>query len=131
MPFPISLEQDAYESLVELARQGTLRDDGSVIDTKAAALESWLKLLEQKNGINRYFVWVQWQEQDSPLPPGTNFPAKWPPELREYLALTSRPIAKDDVMTMLNSKARQPTSILITTDPAAMVGWQDLNVFFK
>lgn len=125
MPFPITLQQSDYETLVELARRGATDAD------KARALESWLKDLEEASGIHRYAIWVQWQEQDSPLPAGTQFPEKWPPELRAYLALTTRPITKGDVDTMLKSKASNPTSILVTRDPGAIVGWTELNEFFK
>lgn len=131
MTFPISLQQDEYESLVELARQGTLNDDGSVQQEKALALNTWLVSIETNNGITRYAVWVQWQEAGAPLPAGTNFPEVWPPQLRQYLALTSRPIAKADVLNMLASKAREPVSVLVTKDPAATAGWTELDVFFK
>jgi len=131
MPFPISLSQEEYEALVELARQGTMGAEGVVNVEKARSLTMYLRMLEKKNGIQRYAVWVQWQEADSPLPPGTMFPKKWPPELREYLALTSRPIAKTDVITMLKNRARNPVTVLVTKDPGATVGWQELDVFFK
>lgn len=131
MPFPISLAQEEYEALVELARQGTLNIDGQVDAEKARRLNSYLVMLEKKSGITRYGVWVQWQEVDAPLPPGTNFPKQWPPELRAFLALTSRPIAKSDVLTMLKNRSRNPMSILITRDPGATVGWTELDIFFK
>lgn len=131
MPFPISLNQEEYEALVALARQGTLDADGHVIAEKARSLTSYLVMLEKKNKITRYALWLQWQEQDAPLPPGVNFPSKWPPELREYLALTSRPITKADVITVLKNRARNPTNVLVTKDPGATVGWTELDQFFK
>jgi hypothetical protein len=131
MPFPISLTQEEYEALVELARQGTMDDAGASIPEKARALSAYLVIIEKKNGISRYAVWVQWQEADSPLPPGTLFPKKWPPEMREYMALTSRPIAKTDVIAMLKNRSRNPVNVLVTKDPGATVGWQNLDTFFK
>jgi len=131
MPFPISLSQADYESLVELARRGTLNSDGSVNQDKALGLEAWLQRIELANHVHRYEIWVQWQEQGMPLPAGTDFPNSWPPSLREHLALTSRPIARSDVEQLLRHKARQPTSVLVTRDPAARVGWTELDVFFK
>lgn len=131
MGFPLQLEQSEYETLIEYARQGTLNADGTVNQDKAVGLDAWLRWIEQKNGVVRNFIWVQWQEQDAPLPPGTNFPTKWPPEMRLPLSLVSRPIAKADVTALLNVKAKNPTSILVTTDPAALVGWTELDVFFK
>jgi hypothetical protein len=131
MGFPLQLEQGEYETLIEFARQGTLNSDGTVNQDKALGLDSWLRMIEQKNGITRSFVWVQWQEQDAPLPRGVNFPKKWPPELRAAVALVSRPIAKSDVTSMLNVRAKKLTSVLVTRDPAALVGWTELDEFFK
>jgi len=131
MPFPITLQQSDYETLVELARRGTLDSSGQVMPDKARDLDSWLKDLELANDIHRYALWVQWQEQEAPLPPGTQFPERWPPEMRAYLALTSRPIARSDVDTLLDSKARSPTNVLVTRDPGATVGWTQVDVFFK
>ena len=131
MPFPISLSQGEYETLIEYARQGTLQADGTVNVDKAAGLDAWLRWIEEKNGITRSFVWVQWQELDAPLPPGTNFPAKWPPNMRQPLTLVSRPINKSDVLALVDSKAKKPTSILVTKDPAGIVGWTALDEFFK
>lgn len=131
MAFPISLQQEEYEALVELARQGTLDAAGNVNSDKARTLNAYLVMLEKKNNITRYAVWVQWQETGAPLPAGTIFPDKWPPELRAYLALTTRPIAKTDVQTLLKNKARNPMTVLVTKDPGAAVGWTDLNTFFK
>lgn len=131
MPFPLSLPQTDYETLIELARRGTLDASGQVKQNEALALDSWLCDLERRNGIQRYAIWVQWQEQDAPLPLNTRFPEVWPPELRAYLALISRPIAKSDVDDLLSRLAVSPTSILVTRDPGATVGWTELSVFFK
>jgi hypothetical protein len=131
MPFPISLGQEEYEALVALARRGTLDSHGQVNADEARKLNSYLVMLEKKSGITRYALWVQWQEQDAPLPPGVNFPSSWPPKMREYLALTSRPIMRTDVITVLKNRALNPTNILVTKDPGATVGWTELNAFFK
>lgn len=131
MAFPISMTQSDYEALVDLARQGTINVDGTIDQDKSLALESFLVSLETAAGIQRYAVWVQWQETGAPLPAGTNFPAVWPPEQRFYLCLTSRPIAKVDVDKLLKSKAREPISVLVTKDPAALMGWQEYETFFK
>lgn len=131
MPFPLQLEQSEYESLIELARKGTLNADGTVNQELALGLDAWLRYIETKNGVERHFVWVQWQELDAPLPPGTNFPTKWPPELRATIALVGRAIAKADVEALLKTKAKNPTSVLVTRDPAAQVGWTEMDVFFK
>ncbi len=131
MPFPLSLQQSDYETLIDFARRGTVDVNGQTIQEQALALDSWLCELERRNGIQRYAIWVQWQEQDAPLPAGTRFPEVWPPNLRAYLTLVSRPINKADVMDLLARKAVSPTSILVTRDPGATVGWIELDIFFK
>lgn len=131
MPFPLTLEQSEYETLAEYARQGTLDAAGQVIPEKARGLDAWLRLIEGKNDVHRYSLWVQWQEQGAALPPGVTFPEKWPPELRALIALTTRPICRQDVLDVLRSRARQPTNILVTTDPAAVVGWAGFAGYFK
>ena len=131
MAFPLSLSQAEYETLVEFARQGTLNDDGSIRREPALGLDSWLRALEFRNGVVRYFLWVQWQEQGAAVPPGARFPEKWPPELRASIALMSRAITRADVEAMLATKAREPTNVLVTRDPAAIVGWTELAEYFK
>lgn len=131
MSFPISLEQPEYEALVEFARRGTLDHEGRPRAEDARLLEAFLVSIEKKSGIQRYTLWVQWQETAYPLPPGTRFPEKWPPELREQLTLTSRPIAKSDVTTLLANRAKSPVTVLVTADPAGLVGWSQLNEYFK
>lgn len=131
MSFPLQLEQPEYETLIAFARQGTLNADGTVNQDRAHGLDAWLRLIEQKNGIKRSLVWVQWQEQDAPLPAGTNFPKKWPPEMRHPLVLISRPVARADVEQLLSVRAKNPTSVLVTQDPAAVVGWTELDAFFR
>ncbi len=131
MPFPLKLNQEEYEALVAFARKGTLLADGSVDADLAHGLDAWLRMIEEKNDVDRYFVWVQWQDQDAPLPAGTNFPTKWPPSLRAPLSLISRPISRTDVDSLLAAKARKPTNVLVTRDPAGLVGWTELDVFFK
>ncbi len=131
MSFPLSLDQQQYEALVAFARRGTLTAGGQVREHEAHALEAFLVDLERKNGIERNAIWLQWQEQDVPLPPNTNFPEKWPPEYRAYIALVGRAVARVDVDAVLKSKARKPTSVLVTKDPAAKVGWTELDVFFR
>lgn len=131
MTFPLSVSQAEYETLIEFARQGTLDAEGQVLPDRARALQSFLVALEEKNDVHRYFVWVQWQEQNAPLPPSTVFPEKWPPELRSFLALVTRPIARSDVDALLKKKAKNPTNVLVTKDPGATVGWTALDEFFK
>lgn len=131
MPFSIQLNQADWETLIEYARQGTLNADGSVMQTKALGLDAWIRMIEKANNLSRYVLWVQWQEQGAPLPPGTDFPDRWPPELRHLITLVTRPITRSDVDAVLATLARQPTNVLVTSDPAANVGWTELAVYFR
>jgi len=117
----ISLEE--FTALASLARAGAATPD------KRRTLETFLKSIEAKNNVKRYVVWVQWQEQDSPVPT-SDFPEKWPPEMRVLLERTDRPIAKSDVVTAVDKKASKPTNIMVTKDPGAVVGWTKLEDFF-
>lgn len=119
-----NLTQEQYEALVALAQLGAATPD------KLRALNTFLKSIESLNGITRSSLWIQWQEMDQPLPPTTNFPAVWPPEMRFYLELITRPIAKADVNAVVQRQARKPTNVLVTPDPGGLVGWTPVDAFF-
>ena len=131
MPFPISLSQQEYESLIALARAGAVDTDGNPDQNKLLQIDAWLKLIEENNDITRDAVWIQWQESDSPLPPTTNFPDTWPPELRRNIELTTRLVARADVDAVLETQANSPVNVLVTRDPAARTGWTPLDDFFS
>lgn len=125
-----TLTQQQYEALIALARAGTMDDAGLVDVDEALKLDAFLKKIETDNGVTRSAVWVQWQEMDQPLPPTTNFPDVWPPELRFYIELVTRLVSKADVEVMLEVQASKPNNVLVTRDPAARVGWTALDDFF-
>lgn len=124
MGFPISLSQEYYEALIALARLGAQTPDTN------RTLDSFLRQIEQTNGIQRSILWIQWQEKNTPLPPQTAFPDVWPPELRYYLELVTRPITYQDVQEALKKKASQPINVLVTSDPGAQLGWTKLDDYF-
>jgi|SRR5580658_3194508 hypothetical protein len=125
-----TLQQDQYEALIELARRGTFDAKGQVIPDSARALNTWLQLIEKQNGITRSSLWIQWQEVDSPVPPTASFPRTWPPELRYFLQLVTRPILRSDVNDVITARARNPVNILVTPDPGAELGWVTLDQYF-
>lgn len=124
MPFPLQLAQQDYEALIALAKLGANTPD------ELRRLDTFLISLEKANGIVRYGLWVQWQEQDQPVPPTARFPESWPPTLRFFIELISRPIARVDVDAVLKQKARKPTNVMVTKDPGAIVGWTLVDQFF-
>lgn len=121
--FTLNLEQ--YESLVSLARAGTVSDPN-----KARQLEKWLRLIEESNNVERDLVVVLWQELNQPLPPGTFFPTKWPPELKKTVELTTRRVARADIDKVLEAHAKTPISVMCTRDPAGILGLTPIDDFF-
>jgi len=124
------LDQQQYEALIALAAEGTKLSDGTVDTEKARRLDEFLRSIEKANGVTRSLVWVQWQETDSPLPPGTHFPDVWPPNLRKKIELITRPVARADVDALLKTQARSPVNVLCTKDPAGVLGYTPLDTFF-
>lgn len=120
-----TLTQEQYEALIFLARVGVEGDQGKQVE-----LDRFLRNIEQTNGITRSFLWVQWQEVSAPLPAGTRFPEEWPEKLREAIELVTRPVARADVEAVLEANASEPVSVLVTKDPAGIVGWTTLDDFF-
>ena len=123
-----ALSQEDYEALVALARIGSAANADPAQARRN--LDAFLRTIETANGVTRYTVWVQWQEQDQPLPPSTSFPASWPPTQRAYIEFLTRPVAKVDVAQVLQQQARKPVTVLVTRDPAALLGWTPLDLFF-
>lgn len=120
-----TLSQEQYEALVSLARAGVTGNAD-----KSRQLDSFLKSIETANGVTRDGVWLQWQEMDEPLPPGTRFPAVWPPEKRWYIEFVTRRVTRADADEVLNVRARKPINVLCTRDPGARVGWVEIDSFF-
>ncbi len=119
-----TLTTEEYEALVFFARKGATEVQTS------RNLDNFLKSIEKKNGITRHGLWIQWQEAGKQVPTTAKFPEAWPPELRYYLELLSRPIAKADVMTAVGKKARKPLNIMVTPDPAGVIGWTLIDAYF-
>lgn len=119
-----TLSQEQYEALIALARAGATTEDLRL------SLDAFLQAIEKANGITRYKLWIQWQEMDQQVPTNVEFPRTWPPELRYYMELVSRPISRADVGKVLAKKARKPTNVLVTSDPAGIVGWSTLDSYF-
>lgn len=129
MTFTFTLNQEEYEALVALARKGTYKPDGQIDQAQAYHLDQFLKNIEKNNGAARDGVWLQWQELEHPLPPGTNFPAVWPPEMRAYVEKVGELVTKTDLETVLSTKAVNPVSVLFTRDPGATYGWTPIDQY--
>ena len=130
MGFPISIDQESYEALIALAQRGTFNPDGSINQEQAMTLDAFLRSIEKANGITRFGLWVRWQDPKAPLPPGTLFPRIWPPTLQFFLQLVSRPISKADVLELVGKKTPDAVNIMVTPDPAALLGWSKMSDYF-
>ncbi len=126
-----TLTTEEYEALIALARRGTRDPNPQRQQQRAVQLDSFLRQIEQKNGIVRYALWCQWQNPTAPLPPGTSFPETWPENLRYFLELISRPIALSDVMSVVQQRTPNAVNIYVTSDPAALLGWTPVANFFN
>lgn len=148
----ITLDITEYEALVELSRRGaqyegllalarkdaryaglvTQAEAGAALDSnKARDLESFLRSLEERNGIKRYFLAVRWQEIGVPLKAGIVFPETWPPEYTATIQQFTRPIARADVDVLLASRAVNPQLVMVTTDPGLRLGWTLIDQYFQ
>lgn len=128
----LNLTQQQYEALIALAQRSTWCADGSVNEAKAQELQNYLCEIEKANGITRYSLWIRWQDPTAPLPPGwkSNFPKTWPPNLQYFLQLLTRPLAKADVLAVVDARTPTATNIMVTPDPAALYGWTQLDTYF-
>lgn len=120
----LTLSLEEYLALSSLAREGSTSPD------QKRVLETFLKTLDERAGISRYLLVAQWQELRADVPPTANFPTVWPPEMRLTLERSDRPIAKSDVISAVNKKAKSPTNIMVTKDPGGIVGWTKIDDFF-
>jgi hypothetical protein len=118
----LTLTREEYMAFLSLSRKRATVDE-------VLQIEAFARNIEKRNGIVRFSLWVQWQEADSPLPSGTDFPTSWPPSLRAFIEL-DRGVAKSDVVAILAERARIPVTVLVTPDPAGQVGWTPIDTFF-
>jgi hypothetical protein len=120
-----TLSQEQYEALVAMSRRGCADENA------LRRLDDFLQLIERQNEIVRSLVVVQWQEADEPLPPGTDFPEVWPPELRRQVELVGRQVARADVERVVAQASRNPVNVMVTRDPAGILGYTTLDDFFR
>ena len=126
----MQLQQDEYEALIALAQKSTVNPDGTINQTAALNLQNFLTSIEKANGITRSSLFIRWQDPAQPLPPTTRFPVSWPPTLQYFLQFISRPIAKSDVLTVVNARTTNAQNVMVTPDPAGLVGWTAIDQYF-
>jgi hypothetical protein len=126
----ITLSQEQYEALIALAQRSTVDPDGSMNQERSLVLQRFLVDVEKTNKIVRHSLWVRWQDPTAPLPPGVRFPTTWPPELQYYIQFITRPVAKSDVLAVVAARTANALNVMVTPDPAALLGWTKVNDYF-
>lgn len=86
--------------------------------------------INQRNDLNFCTLWVQWTERGQRVPVGASFPDRWPSEWRYRIDLFNRMPTRSDVTEVLTRRSSRPVDVLVTYDPAALVGWTQLDVLF-
>lgn len=119
----ITLTLEEYQALVYFVRASSDVE-------KKRQIEAMLVEIERKNGVTRHMLVVQWQETGHALPPTVRFPDVWPPELRVVVERTDRPLCRADVDKVLETRARRPLNVMVTTDPAGALGWTPIDEYF-
>lgn len=93
----------------------------AVIEGNTAEATRLLDLVDQANGIRRYFLSIRWQDVGGRPPPRAEI-MNWPKD-QTYLLELDRPISRADVDQVLAQKARNPVSVMVTPDRQGRVGW--------
>jgi len=122
----MNITSEQYAALVALARKGAGADTDQM-----DLLDQFLLDIEAANDMVRYTLHVRWSETGGALPVQRNFPVNWPPTLEGTIERMDQPILKQDVADYVKSKSRAAYGIMVTRDPAKLVGWTELEVYFR
>lgn len=93
----------------------------AVVAGDTAEATRLLGLIDQANGIRRYYLSIRWQNVGGRPPPVAEI-MNWPQD-QSFLLELDRPIARADVDQVLAQKASNPVSVMVTPDRAGRVGW--------
>lgn len=116
----VALTDEQYRVLVQCAFKSP---------ADLTVLSAFVDDIDRANGKVRYSLYVRWWEVGKPLPPGASFPRAWP-ENQEASITQYTPISRAEVDAVLEARATNPVSVLVTTDPMRSVGWTELDVYF-
>lgn len=120
-----TLTFEEYDALTALALEGATTDE------RKREVASFIQLLDEENEIVRRVLWVQWQETDTPLPPGVRFPETWPPSMRKKIERMDREISRVDVQKVLSTYATRPITVMVTNDVGGILGWTLIDDYFR
>jgi len=113
----ITITRAQYDSLLAAANGDTQVD-----------VEGLQKLIDDANGITRYFLYIRWQDLGGQPPTrielgdGVNWPAN-----QEFGLSQETPISREDVDIVLQTQATNPVDAMVTSDRNGIVGWTLLD----
>jgi hypothetical protein len=119
------MTEDQYEVLVGLARQGIGTADGQ------REFEVYIRTIEESSGVNRYFLWVRWQELGEVAPANQRFPQDWPPNREIKIERINTPITRAIVDEAVAARSNNPFAVLVTPDPGGELGWSNVDQYFQ
>ena len=103
---------------------------GAVLKQETDDLNTLLTRVDAQNSLNRYYLYVKWQDAGAKRP-GPDDPIQdWPPWGFDWFVSYSR-FTKDFVEDFVARQSTNPLTILVTDDPAGEVGWYLLEDFFS
>lgn len=121
----VLLTQDQFTTLVSLARRNIASSDD------LRKLNVFIDSILKKNNIKHFLLWVRWKNAGELLPVTLNFPKVYPPTLEFCLESFERPISRSDVQEMLDKQGKTTIEVIVTTDPAKLVGWTRIDDYFR
>lgn len=107
----VTLSRQQYEAMLSAARD----NNQDLVDELQVAID-------KNNEITRYVLNVRWQDVDGRVPTPVEIGKGWPAE-QSYTIELERPIAREDVDTVLTTQATNPVNVQVTRDPQSSVGW--------
>lgn len=114
----MNITRAQYDALIEAALAGDLEEVRRIQE-----------IVDRDNEIQRYVLYIRWQDIGGTPPRNIELGRPWPPELTTQIEL-DRPISKEDVLDLVRSRATNPASIMVTPDRAGIVGWSQVDVYF-
>jgi hypothetical protein len=111
----VTLTRPQYDALRTAALAGDTAEVSRILD-----------IVDKANSIKRYFLYIRWQDVGGTPPPRIELGKGWP-QNRTYKLEMDRPIAREDVNSVLSQKAQNPTAVMVTPDRAGNVGWTLIN----
>lgn len=108
---PITMSRAEYDALIAA---------GLAADT--TEIERLQAIIDETNSITRYRLQIRWQDIGGTRPTHIELGLGWPTD-QSFLLELERPIERADVDTVTSTQAQNPVSIMVTRDPAGVVGW--------